>query len=57
MCVDFYHANPDFNDFNKNLEKETGVKFENIAEFNEEALVKRTKLLFELVKIIWEVDK
>ena len=57
LCVDFYHANPDFNDFNKNLEKETGVKFENIAEFNEEALVKRTKLLFELVKIIWEVDK
>ncbi|MBQ9182585.1 MAG: DUF262 domain-containing protein [Neisseriaceae bacterium] len=54
LCADFYHANPDFNDFNKKLEKENGVKFEGIAKFNKEALDKRTGLLFELVKIIWD---
>lgn len=54
LCDDFYHANPDFNDFNKKLEKENGVKFEGIAKFNKEALDKRTGLLFELVKIIWD---
>lgn len=57
LCADFYHANLDFKDFNKNLENKTGVKFEDIAEFNKEALDKRTRLLFELVKIIWEVDR
>ena len=56
LCAGFYHKNPDFNDFNKNLENKTGVKFKNIDKFDKEALVERTKLLFELVKIIWNVD-
>ena len=57
LCGDFYHAQPDFDDFNKSIENKTGIEFEPISEFDKEALNKRTKLLFELVKIIWEVDE
>lgn len=55
LCKNFYHSNPDFIDFNNNLEKLTGHKFINYELFTPEAMEERTKLLYELVKIIWEV--
>ena len=56
LCKDFYHSNPDFLDFNNNLEKVTGHKFVHYDLFTPEAMEERTKLMYELVKIIWEVN-
>lgn len=56
LTSDFYHCNKDFEDFNDTLEKEHKVRFQSIAIFDKSALEKRNKLLYELVKIIWEID-
>ncbi len=55
LCSDFYHANPDFSDFNNKLEIETGVSFKSLDEFDKDALKYRSGLLFELVRKIWEI--
>jgi len=49
LTEDFYHKNPDFRDFCKRH----NLDFHSIDTFNQEAVEKRQKLLFEIVKIIW----
>ena len=56
LCEDFYHSNLNFTKFNEQLQKECGVKFMAYAKFDKGALEERSKLLYQLVKIIWEVD-
>lgn len=56
LCSDFYHhTNKDFLNFNKSLKD--GVQFESYDKFDKVALEKRSKLLYEIIKIIWEVDR
>lgn len=52
LCDDFYHSNVDFTNFNNKLE----TKFKPYDKFDKSALQERTKLLYELVKNIWEVQ-
>ena len=54
LCEEFYHTNKDFNAFNDDLLKKTGVNFRPIDKFDKEALDYRNELLYQLVKIIWE---
>lgn len=56
LCADFYHANKHFEAFNKNLQEKYGVKFKPYAKFDKQALEERSRLLYGLVKIIWEID-
>lgn len=55
LCEDFYHSNLNFTKFNEKLQKEYGVSFKPYQKFDKEALEERSKLLYQLVKIIWEV--
>ncbi len=54
LCEDFYHTNKSLDDLNKKLLAECGETLEPIKEFDKNALEARSKLLFQLVKIIWE---
>jgi len=56
LCEEFYHSNLNFTKFNERLQKEYGVSFKPYQKFDKEALEERSKLLYQLVKIIWEVD-
>lgn len=55
LCEEFYHSNLNFTKFNEKLQKEYGVSFKSYQKFDKEALEERSKLLYQLVKIIWEV--
>ena len=55
LCEEFYHSNLNFTKFNEKLQKEYGVSFKPYQIFDKEALEERSKLLYQLVKIIWEV--
>lgn len=55
LCDDFYHKNKDFDDFNSDLKTRCGHSFSPIQMFDSTALEQRNRLLYELVKIIWEV--
>lgn len=54
LCADIYN-NIDFKRFNESLKAITGVGFKSYTLFNKEALEERNFLLYNLVKIIWEV--
>lgn len=57
LCNDFYHkTNKDFLEFNNCL-KENGVSFMPYENFDKKALYERSKLLYEIVKIIWKVER
>ncbi|MBO7419130.1 MAG: DUF262 domain-containing protein [Bacteroidaceae bacterium] len=56
LCEDFYHSNLSFTNFNDKFKKEYGVSFRAYNVFDKEALEERSRLLYQLVKIIWEVD-
>ena len=56
LCGDFYHSNLNFTAFNDRLQKQYGVSFKPYDKFDKTALEERTQLLYQLVKIIWEVD-
>lgn len=55
LCKDFYHVNKNFDAFNKRIYALCGRQFQSYDVFDEEALEERSQLLYELVKIIWEV--
>lgn len=55
LCKDFHHINTKLNDFNYVLEGKCSVRIESIDKFDKHALEQRNKLLFELVKLIWEI--
>ncbi len=56
LCKSFYNANPDFRDFNDWLTTNKHVSFVPYSEFGVPEMEARCRLLYELVKIIWEVD-
>jgi len=55
LCADFYHANKDFANFNCSLKEATSVEFRPFNTFDKEALSERSLLLYNLIKVIWEV--
>lgn len=55
LCQDFYHSNLDFIAFNKRLKDQTGVEFRPFDVFDKVALEERCTLLYNLVKIIWDI--
>ena len=55
LCEDFYHANLDFAAFNKRLKDQAGVEFRPYSVFDSQALEERCTLLYNLVKIIWDI--
>lgn len=56
LCEDFYHSNLNFTTFNDRLQKKYNVCFKPYDKFDKIALEERTQLLYQLVKIIWEVE-
>jgi len=50
LAEDFYHSNPTFNRFKQKYD----LDIEPINEFDQEAINKRQKLLFEISKILWD---
>ena len=56
LCEDFYHANLDFAAFNKRIKDQTGVEFKPYDVFDKQALEERCTLLYNLVKIIWDIN-
>lgn len=57
LCDDFYNSNVKFNNFNAALKKEKGVEIKPYSTFTPSSMEERCKLLFELVKIIWDVKQ
>lgn len=55
LCADFYHTNKDLDAFNNVLKAEHNVEIKPYAKFDADALEERNKLLYHLVKIIWEI--
>ena len=56
LCEDYYHANKDFDKFNKELSDKCNVGFKAYSVFDQNALMERSRLLYEIVKVIWEVS-
>lgn len=56
LCSDFYHTNKKLDDFNAYLQEVCGHQIQSINKFNKEALYDRCELLFNLVKLIWNVE-
>ena len=56
LCEDFYHANLDFAAFNERFKKLTGVDFKPYRIFDKKALEERCFLLYNLVKVVWDVQ-
>lgn len=58
LCDDFYHStHKGFIDFNNSTFANKDIKFKPYQKFDKIALHERSKLLYEIVKIIWEVDR
>lgn len=55
LCSDFYHTNKKLDEFNSYLQEICGHQIHCINKFNKEALYDRCELLFNLVKLIWNV--
>ena len=55
LCSDFYHTNKKLDEFNSYLQETCGHQIHSINKFNKEALYDRCELLFNLVKLIWNV--
>jgi hypothetical protein len=54
----FYHkTNSRFKEFNDNFKQRTGLEFIPIDRFDADALEYRSRLLFNIVKDIWEVEQ
>ncbi len=52
----FYHStNSRFNEFNMSFKSKTGLEFKPFDKFDGEAMNYRSKVLFEIVKDIWEI--
>lgn len=58
LCDNFYHStHKGFIDFNNSTFANKDIKFKPYQKFDKIALHERSKLLYEIVKIIWEVDR
>lgn len=56
LCSDFHHINNKLDDFNYVLNGKCGISIKPIDIFDKSALEQRNKLLFEIVKQIWEIN-
>lgn len=56
LCSDFYHTNKKLDEFNIYLQKVCDQQIQSIHKFDKEALNERNTLLFNLVKLIWDVE-
>lgn len=56
LCSDFYHTNKSMDAFNDKLFEACGYKIEGIDIFDANALEQRSQLLYNLVKIVWEIE-
>lgn len=55
LCDDFYHVNNNLKDFNQYMQNQCGLALNPIDTFNKSALEQRNRLLYEIVKLIWEI--
>ena len=55
LCKDFYHTNKNLDEFNSILKEKINLEIEYIDEFDKNALEKRSKLLYQLTKLVWEI--
>ena len=56
LCEEFHHhTNKSLESFNANLKTHCGKTITSIAKFDKEALESRNTLLYEIVKLIWEI--
>ena len=55
LCKDYHHTNKSLESFNNQLQERCGEKIAPIDIFDKAALESRTKLLYEIVKLIWEI--
>ena len=56
LCADFYHTNKEMEDFNKFLMEQIELQIESVPVFDKEALHQRSKLLYYIVNLIWEIQ-
>ena len=56
LCSDFYHTNKKLDEFNAYLQEVCEHRIQSIDKFDKEALYERCELLFNLVKLIWDVE-
>ncbi|MBQ7421533.1 MAG: DUF262 domain-containing protein [Prevotella sp.] len=56
LAEDFYHANKDFQKFNNWLIDNYKVSFKSYTQFDKSALAERSRLLYTLTKIVWDVE-
>lgn len=56
LCENFHHTNKDLDSFNNILRNDYNIEIKPYSKFDAVALEERNKLLYRLVKIIWEVD-
>jgi uncharacterized protein with ParB-like and HNH nuclease domain len=52
----YYKTNSRFKEFNESFKKKTGLEFKPLDKFDEDALEYRSKVLYNIVKDIWEVN-
>lgn len=56
LSKEFYHTNKDLDAFNKRLKEGYDIEIKPIEKFDADALESRNRLLYNLVRIIWEID-
>lgn len=56
LCDDYHHINTNLETFNNDLFAKCSNKIEPIIVFDKNALEQRNRLLYDIVKIIWEIE-
>lgn len=56
LCDDFHHKNKDLDDFNEYIQTVCENKITSIKVFDKSALENRTRLLYDIVKLIWDIE-
>ena len=56
LCSDFHHINNKLDALNNELNLKCGYTINPIPLFDKEALEQRNKLIYEIVKLIWEIN-
>ncbi len=56
LCDDFHHINTNLSTFNNELFAKCNKRIEPISTFDKEALEQRNQLLYDIVKLIWEIE-
>ena len=56
LCDDFHHINTNLSTFNNELFAKCNKRLEPISTFDKEALEQRNQLLYDIVKLIWEIE-